>query len=126
MKSWKSIVGITAVFLLGILAGGLLTAGIIRHRFRHRGDVIVRQLSWRLRLDESQRDQLRLIVADAEQQIRVLRQQIQPQVDTVLTQAEAKVRLILTPDQVEKFDKIVAERQAKWKTEAPPPLPPSP
>jgi hypothetical protein len=123
MKSWKSIVGITAVFLLGILAGGLLTAGIIRHRFRHRGETIVRELSWKLRLDETQRDQLRVIVTDAEQQIRVLRRQIQPQVDTVLTQAEAKVRLMLRPDQIEKFDKVVAERHAKWRTNAPPPAP---
>jgi Spy/CpxP family protein refolding chaperone len=125
MKSWKAIVGITAVFLLGVLAGGLLTAGIIRHRFRHRGDVIVRRLSSKLDLDETQREQLRVIVTDAEEQIRVLRQQVQPQVETVLTQAEAKVRLILTPDQIEKFNKIVAERHAKWRTDAPPPPPPS-
>lgn len=117
MKSWKAIVGITTVFLLGVLAGGLLTAGIIRHRFRHQGDVIVQRLSWKLGLDETQRDELRVIVTDAEEQVRVLRQQVQPQMETVLTQAEAKVRLILTPDQIEKFNKIVAERHTKWKAE---------
>jgi len=126
MKSWKSIVGIIAVFLLGIIAGGLLTAGIIRHRFRHRGDVIVRQLSWRLHLDGDQRAQLKVIVADAESQIRAIRQQVQPQVALVLSQSEDRVRLILRPDQVEKFNQIVAERQARWKNASQPPAPASP
>jgi Spy/CpxP family protein refolding chaperone len=116
MKNWKAIVGVIAVFVLGALAGSFMTVGIIRHRF-HRGqagqamaDHIVRKLSWDLRLDATQREQLRAIVNDGRKEMHALR----PQIEAILTRSEAKVRAILRPDQQEKFDKLVAERKARW------------
>jgi len=46
--------------------------------------------------------------------MKVIRKQIQPQVEELLTRSETKVRAILRPDQVEKFDKLIAERKAQW------------
>ena len=77
-------------------------------------NLIVRRLSWELRLDRAQRDQLRVIVAEGQGEMKVLRKQIQPQVEDLLTRSEVKVRAMLRPDQVEKFDKLVAERKARW------------
>jgi hypothetical protein len=77
-------------------------------------NLIVRRLSWDLRLDRAQREQLRVIVTQGHEDMKVIRKQIQPQVEELLTRSEAKVRAMLRPDQVEKFDKLVAERKARW------------
>jgi hypothetical protein len=120
MKNWKAIVGVIAVFVLGGLAGSITTIGVVRHRLVHGhgsqmlANLIVRRLSWELRLDRAQRDQLRVIVAEGQGEMKVLRKQIQPQVEDLLTRSEVKVRAMLRPDQVEKFDKLVAERKARW------------
>jgi len=120
MKNWKAIVGVIAVFLLGGLAGSFTTVAIVRHRLVHGhgpqmvANLIVRRLSWELRLDHDQRAQLRVIVGEGQQEMKKVRQQIQPQVEEILTNSEAKVRLILRPAQQEKFDKLIAERKARW------------
>ena len=120
MKNWKAVVGVIAVFVLGGLAGSITTIGMVRHRIVHghgsemMADLIVRRLSWELRLDRAQRAQLRDIVAEGQQEMKVVRKQIQPQVEDILTRSEAKVRVLLRPDQQEKFDKLIAERKARW------------
>jgi hypothetical protein len=124
MKTWKAVVGIIAVFVLGMLAGGLLCRGVMRHRIQHPGEVVVRRLNWRLHLDATQREQLRGIVADARKQIDDVRRQVRPQIETILSQSEDQVRAILRPDQVEIFNKIVAERKARREASLPPPPPP--
>jgi Spy/CpxP family protein refolding chaperone len=120
MKNWKAIVGVIAVFLLGGLAGSFTTIAIVRHRLvRGHGsqmmaDLIVRRLSWELRLDRAQRAQLRVIVHEGQQEMKPVRRQIQPQIEDILTRSEAKLRAVLRPDQQEKFDKLIAERKARW------------
>ena len=120
MKNWKAVVGVIAIFVLGGLAGSITTIGLVRHRLVHGHgsqmleNLIVRRLSWDLRLDRAQREQLRAIVAEGHEEMKGIRKQIQPQVEELLTRSEAKVRAMLRPDQVEKFDKLVAERKARW------------
>ena len=120
MKNWKVVIGIIAVFVLGLIAGGLVTLGVIRHRVPFgRGpqamtNFIVRRLSWDLRLDAQQREQLRGIVQESQQQMKAVRQQVHPQVEAILDRADTRIRAILQPNQVETFDKLVAERRAKW------------
>jgi Spy/CpxP family protein refolding chaperone len=119
MKNWKAIVGVLLVFVLGMAAGGLVTLGVIRHRWMRgpqaMADFAVRRLSWELRLDAAQRQQLRAIVADTQQEMKAVGQQVQPQIEQTLGKAEHRVRAMLRPDQREKFDKLVAERKAHWK-----------
>ena len=120
MQKWKAILGVLAVFLLGMIAGGLITFGVIRQMFQlghgpqARTDFLVRKLSWDLRLDAQQRQQLRAIVQEGQQDMKPLRQQMHPQVEAILDRADAKIRAILRPNQVGKFDELVAERKAKW------------
>ena len=123
MKNWKAILSVIAVFLLGTLAGSLITFGVLRQLFplgrgpQAKADFIVRKLSWELWLDAPQREQLRAIVQDGQQEMKPVRQQMHPQVEAILDVADMRIRAILRPNQVEKFDKLVAERKAKW-TEA--------
>lgn len=84
----------------------------------HRGprvmaDFVVRRLSWELRLDRAQRSQLRVIVNDGWEEMKAVHEQVRPQVEGILSNSEAKVRVILRPDQQGKFDKLIAERKAK-------------
>ena len=124
MKNWKAIFGVTAVFVLGMAAGSLVTIRVAERRLSHAGPqavehLIVRRLSLRLRLDAAQREQLRAIVHNGQQDMQTARQQIQPQVEQVLDHAVNRVRDILRPEQREKFDKIVAEQRPKWKPSGP-------
>jgi uncharacterized membrane protein len=126
MRHWKAILGVIAVFLLGMLAGGLVTVRVVGHRFRHGSDFLVRRLSWQLHLDSTQREQLRGIVTDAQQQLRNVHRQVQPQVEAILAQSDDKVRAMLQPDQLKTFDRIVADRKARRARALPPSPSPSP
>lgn len=118
MKNWKAILGVVAVFLLGMAAGGLLTVGIIRRQIERGSPAVARlverRLAWKLRLDAAQREQLRVIIADAQAQMRAVRSQIRPQVEAILDDAVAKERATLRPDQQEKFDGLVAKSRTRW------------
>lgn len=117
MKHWKAILAVAGIFLLGALAGGLVTARVIQRRAQHMAhrphaveEMIVRRLSWRLGLDEAQRMQLRAIVRDGQQEMQPLRREM----EAVLERAASQTRLILRPEQREKFDKFAGARRAKW------------
>jgi hypothetical protein len=75
---------------------------------------ITRRLSRQLRLDSAQRQQMLPLVQAAQAQIRDARTQCQPNVLAALDDFDAKARVVLRPDQLEKFDKLVADRKAKW------------
>jgi hypothetical protein len=116
MKNWKAILALVAVFILGMIAGGSLVSASTAKRLHRlmRGQTaftaqeVTGRLSRQLRLDPSQRAQmLTLVRADA-------RKQCVPQVLAALDDFDAKARVVLRPDQMEKFDKLVADRKARW------------
>src|SRR3989442_11513057 len=108
MKRWKAILGVIGVFLFGIIAGAILTAGAYEQVIRivrgdkNSGDIVVQRLSRELRLDETQRAQLRMVVAEAQAQLRPIRQEMQPKIEAILKESEARVRATLRPDQQKK------------------------
>lgn len=57
----------------------------------------------------------RAIVMDAQQQVRVVRHQIQPEVERILQDSATRVRGILRPDQQARFDQLAADARARWK-----------
>lgn len=119
MKHWKAITGVVLVFGLGMIAGGFVTLAVVRHRLLTRGpqvfgDMIVRRLSWELKLDGPQRQQVRAIVDDAQAEMKAVRQQIRPQMAQVFENSEGKIRLLLRPDQQTKFDRLAAESRQRW------------
>ncbi len=122
MKNWKAILALVAVFALGMIAGGsLMTASTAKRLHRlMRGQTaftaqeVTRRLTRQLRLDSGQRDQMLTLVEAAQVQITNARKQCVPQVLAALDDFDAKARPILRPDQVERFDKLVADRKARW------------
>jgi uncharacterized membrane protein len=121
MKRWKSIVGVLLVFLLGALAGAAVVHRVDRQRVEAvlsgRGgataDLIVRRLTRSLDLDPAQRDQVRAIVTETRRDIVEIRKPVQAQVEAAIERSRARVRVILRPDQQEKFDRIQAEHRKR-------------
>ena len=121
MKNWKAILGVLAVFVLGTLAGALVTHRIYQRRIHtfFRGgpaatEMIVRRMNGQLDLTPAQRVQVETIVRNSRQKLRETRQQIDPQMRALFQDMDQRIREILTPEQRAKFDKLTAERQAKW------------
>jgi len=125
MKKWKVIVSVVLVFLLGAVAGALVMhkidqhriAGIIRGEPGAVGELIVQRLNYKLHLDPAQLEKLRVIVYETRDEIRNVRKQFRPQIQEVLERSQNRVRAILRPDQLEKYEKIVVERKMRRERE---------
>ncbi len=115
MKRWKAVLGVIFIFILGAIAGGIISSAVIRHcqpwgRPPSR-EQVVSKLSRRLDLDTGQRAQVEVIVNDAHNQMREMRREDQPKIESILTDAQARIRTVLRPNQKQEFDKLVA----RWK-----------
>jgi Spy/CpxP family protein refolding chaperone len=113
MKNWKVIAGIVGVFLLGMTAGGLVTARVIKRQAHRAGapgspmaaEFITRRLTWELHLTPEQRRQVFAILSETQRELRPLYQR-------ALTESQQKIRAVLRPDQQAKYDRLLAERRA--------------
>jgi hypothetical protein len=125
MKQWKAIASVILVFLLGALTGALVTHTIYRQKMeniikdepRTMREVIVQRLDRKLNLDPVQLEQVRATVKETHSEMKNVRKQIRPQIEEILDRSQAKVRAILRPDQLEKYEKILAERKKRRETE---------
>jgi hypothetical protein len=127
MKKLRGCLGVFLIFLLGALFGTAITAGGIHQKVREIVlggpdkvvDEIVHRLNDDLKLDRAQKEMLKTIATDTRIKLRAIRQQTQPQVEEALHEAEARVRGILNPHQVSKFEEIVKRGREQWKDKEP-------
>jgi hypothetical protein len=125
MRGWKVIVSVVLIFVLGGIAGALIMRGIDQQKIESimKGEsgmtreVIVTRLNQKLNLDAVQLEQLRTIVRETHAQMRSVRKQYRPQIEEILQRSQDRVRTILRPDQLETFNKIVAERKKRHEGE---------
>ncbi len=121
MKQWKAIISIILIFCLGALSGTIVTykicqqrmENIIRDEPRTIREVIVKRLDHKLNLDPTQLEQVRAIVKETHAEMKSVRKQIRPQIDEILTRSQTKIRAILRPEQMEKYDQILSERRKR-------------
>jgi len=121
MKKWKAIISVILIFLLGSLAGALVTHKIYQHRVgsilkgeaRPMREMIVRRLDHELHLDPTQQEQLRAIVKETHEEMKNIRRQFRPQTEQIFARSQDRIRAILRPDQLEKYEKIIAERKKR-------------
>ncbi len=121
MKKWKTIASIVIVFLLGTLAGALVTHKIYQQRIDNlvKGEpgsmreFILHRMNRELHLDARQQEQLQAILQETHAEMRSLRKQFRPQTEEILARSQEKIRAILRPDQREKYEKIIAERKRR-------------
>jgi len=126
MKAFKLSLLLALVFLAGVMAGVVGTRIAIRHwvntaiqRPQNFQMLLERNLRWRLHLDARQRVEVHRILTDTRIQLRDLRQEYRPQVVAVLTNTEAQISAILTPEQEARFEKMQQENRRFF----PPPEP---
>lgn len=107
-------------FVLGLILGGAGTVfvgwrtGFIRPR-RPDPDHIVRFLKRELNLDDAQTQQVMQIVRDDQEKIRQVQQQMEPQYDAIRTDGRDRIRKVLNPDQLAKFNQLVERMDARRK-----------
>ncbi|MGA2686245.1 MAG: hypothetical protein ABSF51_14475 [Verrucomicrobiota bacterium] len=118
MKTFKLLALVTLVFLAGVAAGVVGTRLVIRHwvntavqRPENFQLLLERNLRWQLRLDARQRVEVHRILTDTRVQLRDLRQEYRPQVVAVLTNTEAQISAILTPEQQARFEQMQQQNQ---------------
>jgi len=121
MNRNKSFLAILLVFLLGATSGALVTHMIDQNRFESfakggrppREEVLVKRLTDKLGLDSQQQEKVKVIVHETQLSMQQIRRQSRPQIESVLTESQQRISVLLTPDQRDKFNKIIAERKAR-------------
>ena len=117
----KPIIGVILVFLLGIVCGSLATHLLYNYRFESilsgraqtKEDAIVQRLDRKLDLDDRQEEQVRAVVHESQEEIKAARSRLRPQVEAIIEKAQVKIRAILTPEQVKKYEEMIAARKEK-------------
>ncbi len=120
MKNLKSILCVLIIFLLGAASGGLAVHIYFKSQMetfvkgdrKAREEILLNRLSRKLDLDDKQREQTRAIIAETHEEMKKIRTQYHPQMEAVIEKSKAEMRRILRPDQLEKFEKFLAERKA--------------
>jgi len=118
------------VFVLGILLGGLGSHAWEEHMWgpsgppRSSSRQIISDLADELQLSADQRKELSAIVDDSKAQIRAAYAPADAQREQLRQQGSARIRAILTPDQLPKFDAYWQriDEQRKKATDRPPSL----
>ena len=114
---------LVAVFLLGSVTGAALS-GLIRSRASGGRDSRERSANERfakmrteLNLTDQQTTQIRTILDETKNEYKALRTELKPRFDEPRLKARAKIRALLTPEQQQKFDAIVARYDARREDE---------
>jgi len=123
MKTFRRILGVLVIFLLGVFIGAAMANAGLTKKLRRTVmggpeavmEVIVARLDHELKLDAEQRRKAQSIMDDARIKLRQSRAKVQPEVEQTLTEAEARTREILYPDQIQKFDELIAKGREQWK-----------
>lgn len=118
MKNVKAVIGIVLIFALGAVVGGLIIQMVYEERMeaivsgesQGREAVLINRMSKRLDLDKKQQEQVHVILHDLMTDIR---KQTRPQIMTALEKSRGRIKQILRPDQVTKYEKIIAEKQGQ-------------
>jgi len=121
MKKSRPIIGVMLVFFLGILCGSLGTHLLYNYRLESvfddrtqaREESIVNRLDHKLDLDDRQEEQVKAIVHETQEEIRAARSQIRPQIEALIVKAQVKIRAILTPEQIKKYEQMIAAHKEK-------------
>jgi Spy/CpxP family protein refolding chaperone len=119
LKIWLAVVG---VFVLGCVTGAALDSA---YRLKARGDErreargprdkekLFEQMKRDLGLSEQQATEIRAILDQTRNDYRALRAEVRPRYDVLRQNARTRIRALLTPEQQQRFDAKMAERDAR-------------
>lgn len=118
LKIWLVIIG---VFALGCVTGAALDSayrlatgkGRAEMRSERRTEEVFEQMRRDLDLNDQQSSEVRAILDQTRIDYRALRAEARPRYDAIRQQARARIRTLLTPEQQQRFDARIAERDAR-------------
>ena len=104
---WQVRLAAAVIFVLGF-AAGILALNVYRGWARNMGGPRDRfeQMSQRLNLDADQKTKVQQIFADTREQLTALRKESEPRVDQIRSQADERLKQVLTPEQWQQFQKM--------------------
>jgi len=112
---WQVRLAAVIIFVLGFVAGGL---ALNAYRSWARGAAPSRedrfeQLSNRLQLNSDQKTKVQQILGDTREQLRALRKESEPRVDTIRQQTDQRLQQVLTADQWQRFQQMRNEMRGR-------------
>jgi Spy/CpxP family protein refolding chaperone len=119
LKIWLVVVG---VFVLGCVTGASLDSlyrmqasndGRQEGRGRRHKENLFEDMKRDLNLTDQQATEVRAIIEQSREEYRALRNEQRPRHDAVRSAARARIRALLTPEQQQRFDAKIAERDAR-------------
>lgn len=120
LKIWLTVIG---VFALGCVTGASLDSAYrLRARNnapqetrggRHGKDEAFEDMKRDLSLSDQQATEIRAILDQTRNEYRALRTEVRPRYDSIRQNARTRIRALLTPEQQQRFDAKVAERDAR-------------
>ena len=101
---WQVRFAAAIIFVLGF-AAGILALNVYRSWARNMGGPRDRfeQMSQRLNLNEDQKTKVQQIFADTREQLTTLRKESEPRFEQIRTQADERLRQVLSPEQWQQF-----------------------
>ena len=116
LKIWLVLL---VVFLLGSVTGAALT-GLYRSRGGGGAEARERAMHERfekmrseLNLTDQQTTSVRTILDETRSEYKALRTELRPRFEEPRTKARARIRALLTPEQQQKFDAMMAQQDAQ-------------
>ena len=116
LKIWLVLL---VVFLLGSVTGAALT-GLYRSRAGGGAEARERAMHERfekmrteLNLTDQQTTSVRAILDETRNEYRAVRKELRPRFEEPRMKARARIRALLTPEQQQKFDAMVAQQDAQ-------------
>ena len=112
LKMWLVLV---AVFVLGSVTGAALT-GLIRSRASGRENGMherFNKMRSELKLTDEQTKAVQAIIDETRNEYRTLRTELRPRFEEPRQKARARIRALLTPEQQQKFDAMIAQQDAQ-------------
>lgn len=120
MNNTKAILAVLLVFIFGAASGALVTRMLDHPRddsfaggHPPREEMLVKRLTDKLDLNSQQQENVRAIVHETQLAMQQIRRQSRPQIEVVLAEGQQRISTLLTQEQREKFEKIIAERKTR-------------
>jgi len=129
VKRWNLILGLTVLFLSGVLIGALGTAFYFKYTMGHAFSeghpgvtkLIMKKLDLELELTEPQRVAIEGIVAEVQADLWKFRTQHRPEIEAILARGTAQMKPLLSPEQQAKLEALLERMKERWKRPGGPP-----
>lgn len=115
LKVWLVLLG---VFVLGAVTGAALDSvyrlrsSASQTKQHDRAEAFLNMMRGELGLNDQQTAQITAIVNETRNEFRSLRSEARPRYDAIRQKERERIRAILTPEQQQKFDQMVARKDA--------------